>query len=338
MRYWEAKVRTAREAGEAVAELMTRLAGGVAVDDPATLQQGKARGDWDYCDLPEGDPAFLTVTAYFPATEEGEAGAAASSVAAVPGPASPADAASPLSPAESAAVAELRRGLSAIRSLGLGPVDEPVLGLVNEEDWANAWKAYFHPFRVGRRLVVVPSWEDYIESPGDIRLTLDPGMAFGTGTHPTTSLCLEVLEEAVRSGDRILDVGCGSGILAIAAAKLGAESVEAMDIDPVAVQVAEENVARNGVSGSVRLARGELAAVVPPGKPSADIVVSNIIADVIIALVGDVRARLRPGGLWLAGGIIEERLPQVEEALRRGGFELAGCRLKGGWAVLEARL
>ena len=280
----------------------------MAGSSTATLQQGKARGNWDYCDLPEGDPNFLTVTAYFPVTEEGEP-----------------------------AVAELRRGLAAIRSLGLGPVDEPVLGLVDEEDWANAWKAYFHPFRVGRRLVVVPSWEDYEARPDDIRLDLDPGMAFGTGTHPTTSLCLEALEEAVRPGDRVLDVGCGSGILAIAAARLGAEPVMAMDIDPVAVQVAGENVARNGVSGSVRLARGELAAVVPPGEPRWDIVVSNIIADVIIALVDDVRERLRPGGLWLAGGIIEERLAQVEEAMRRGGFQVEGRHLKGGWAVLEAR-
>jgi len=332
LRYWEAKVCTAREAGEAVTELMTRLAGGVAVDDPATLQQGKARGDWDYCDLPEGDPNFLTVTAYFPVTAEGVSGQIA------PGAPDAAGSAGPVSPAELPAVAELRRGLAAIRSLGLGPVDEPVLGLVNEEDWANAWKAYFHPFRVGRRLVVVPSWEDYEAKPDDIRLDLDPGMAFGTGTHPTTSLCLEALEEAVRSGDRVLDVGCGSGILAIAAARLGARPVEAMDIDPVAVQVAGENVARNGVSGCVRLALGELSTVVPPGEPRWDVVVSNIIADVIIALVDDVRERLRPGGLWLAGGIIEERLPQVEEALRRSGFQLVGRRLKGGWAVLEARL
>lgn len=329
MQYQEVQVRCAREASDAVAELMTRLAGGVAVDDPLLLEQGKERGDWDYCDLPMGDPRFVTVTAYFPLPEIATAVAAtgAAETDGRGGVVAPSD--DPL--------AELHDGLVAIGALGLGLVDEPRTRLVAEEDWANAWKAYFHPFRVGRRLVVVPSWEDYTDQPGDIRLTLDPGMAFGTGTHPTTALCLEALEERVQPGQRVLDVGCGSGILAIAAARLGAGSVLALDIDPVATAVAAENVDRNGMGLQVTVRTGVLDQLVPPGEPRADIVVSNIIADVIISLVDQVAERLAPDGTWLAGGIITERLAAVEQALTRGGFTISRRSEAAGWAVVEAR-
>ena len=320
MQYQEVQVHCAREASEAVAELMTRLAGGVAVDDPLLLLQGEERGDWDYCDLPIGDPRFVTVTAYFPLTE-GQPGTA--------GGAGAASAAAPL--------AELRSGLAAIAELGLGLVDQPALRLVAEEDWANAWKAYFHPFRVGHRIVVVPSWEEYREEPGDVCLNLDPGMAFGTGTHPTTALCLEALEERVQPGQRLLDVGCGSGILAIAAARLGAAAVLALDIDPVATAVAAANVERNGVAGEVTVRTGALAEWVPPGAPLADIIVSNIVADVIISLVAEVADRLAPAGTWLTGGIIAPRLADVEQALSRGGFIVTCRREAAGWATLEAR-
>ncbi|MCL1964910.1 MAG: 50S ribosomal protein L11 methyltransferase [Firmicutes bacterium] len=205
---------------------------------------------------------------------------------------------------------------------------------VAEEDWAENWKQYYKPFRVGKRLVVKPVWEAFEQGPGDVVIEIDPGMAFGNGTHETTSMCLSLLEELLRPGDTVLDVGTGSGILALAAAKLGAGRVAAVDLDPVAVAVARENIARNGAADIVEIREGDLLAGV---SAKAGLVVANIIADAVILLADAARARLTPGGLFLCSGIIREREQDVLCSLTSAGFSIERVEYKGEWVAVVAR-
>ena len=204
---------------------------------------------------------------------------------------------------------------------------------VEQEDWQNGWRKYYHPMDVGQRLAVVPSWQDY--ETNRVKLILDPGLAFGTGGHETTNLCLEVLDERVRGGERVLDIGTGSGILAIAALKLGAAVAEGVDIDPVAVRTAGENAALNGIDRSrytVRwgdvLSDQQLKAEIGGGY---DMVVANIVADVIIGLSGQVRPFLKEGGLFLCSGIIDDRAEEVARHLREAGWDILRTRQSEGW-------
>jgi ribosomal protein L11 methyltransferase len=199
---------------------------------------------------------------------------------------------------------------------------------VEEADWANAWKAYFKPFRVGRRLLVTPPWESPSLEPGDIPLVIDPGMAFGTGTHPTTQLCLIALEDLMQPGFSVADIGTGSGILAIAAAKLGASQVFANDNDPLAVKIARENAAQNHVS-----------IIVTDDLPEGahQIVVANILADVIIGLASELIALLEPDGILIASGIIDTRENDVQSALSACGLHFQETRRLGEWVALIFR-
>jgi ribosomal protein L11 methyltransferase len=209
--------------------------------------------------------------------------------------------------------------------------------MVADEDWAEAWKEHFHVERYGQRLVVVPSWRTHEPQPGDVVLTLDPGMAFGTGQHETTRMCLEALEHAVSAGCSILDVGCGSGILAIAAAKLGATRVAAVDVDPICVEVARSNAAINSVNLSV--ACGSLGPDWPEEIGSSlgfDVVVANIIAGAIIDLAPDLAAALSPGGRLIASGIIAEREQIVVSALVVAGLRIVASHAMGEWRCIEA--
>ena len=210
---------------------------------------------------------------------------------------------------------------------------EPRVRTLAEEDWANAWKAHYHPFRVGERLVIAPSWEPPTLEAGDLLIVLDPGMAFGTGLHPSTRLCLTFLEMHLRPGDTVLDLGTGSGILAIAAAKLGAAFVLARDIDPVAVEVAKENVARNAVSSIVRVEEGSL----PERTDRFDLVLVNILAEVIVRLLSEGLADLVcPGGSLILSGIIASKADDVRAALAERGFTSVQRRDEGEWVALLA--
>lgn len=204
---------------------------------------------------------------------------------------------------------------------------------VQEEDWATAWKAYFKPIRVGQRFLIKPTWEAVNPSAEDVILELDPGSAFGTGTHATTALCLEMLEETVKPRMKVFDLGTGSGILAIAAAKLGAE-VEAIDLDPVAVRVAQENIDLNHVSEQITAKHGDLGSVL---SGQADLVVANIIADVILILLPDLKRILKHDGEFLASGIIEHRSEDVEVGMREAGLEVIEKKENSGWVLLRAR-
>jgi ribosomal protein L11 methyltransferase len=209
----------------------------------------------------------------------------------------------------------------------VGPLQTRVL---HEEDWANTWKRYYPVQRVGERVVIVPSWLEHTPTPDDVVLHLDPGMAFGTGLHPTTRLCLRLLEREPLAGRSLLDLGCGSGILAIAAAKLGAAPVLALDTDSVAVEVASENVARNGVAAQVQTAAGSL----PVPSAPCDVVVANIIADVLIELAPELAATLAPGGRLITSGIIQDREDEVALTLAAAGLHLRERLREGEWVAL----
>lgn len=203
---------------------------------------------------------------------------------------------------------------------------------VEQEDWQNAWKKYYHAMDIGKRLAIVPGWEQY--DTDRTTITMDPGMAFGTGTHETTALCLEVLDERVRGGERVLDIGTGSGILAIAALKLGAAAAEGVDIDPMCVRTAGENAARNGVENRLTVLVGDLS-----DKASGvyDLITANIVAAAILSLAPHVPALLAPGAVFIASGIIDTRKEEVLAGLRAAGLEPFDVREKRGWVCIVCR-
>ena len=205
---------------------------------------------------------------------------------------------------------------------------------VSERDWANNWKQYFKPTPVGKRLLILPEWETAENLQGRIVLKIDPGAAFGTGTHATTRLCLQALEQALQPGDAVLDMGCGSGILSIGAMLLGAGRVTGVDIDPLAVKTAQENGRKNGLyPPEYTMVQGDLAQQV---DRAFDICVANIVADVIIRLSKDAAALIRDGGTWIMSGIIEPRAQEVRDAARQAGFEIMTQAQQDGWVCLTA--
>lgn len=199
-----------------------------------------------------------------------------------------------------------------------------------EEDWANAWKAHYQPVRIGRRVVVRPPWQTYEPATDDVVVVLDPGMAFGTGTHPTTRIAVEQLEECTMSNASILDVGTGSGIVAIAAALLGARSVDAVDIDDVAVRQAQQNVLINQQQEIIRVWHSSMADKAAPSR-TYDVVVANIIARILIEISDPIAAAVRPGGTLVLSGIIEGKEEDVVDRYRRLGFELITRRRIEDW-------
>ncbi len=206
---------------------------------------------------------------------------------------------------------------------------------LDEQEWQNSWKEHFDVLHVGRRLVVCPTWKEYEPAATDIVLNLDPGMAFGTGHHPTTRICLEMLEEQVKPGTKVLDVGCGSGILSIAAAKLGAGGVVGLEIDPVGVRVARSNVSHNGVGHGVRIIRGTLPQPEVTAR-SYSLVVANISARVITELAGDIVKAVAEGGMLIASGVIAANRASVEEALASEGARIDRAVVDGDWVTMQA--
>ena len=207
---------------------------------------------------------------------------------------------------------------------------------VSEEDWADSWKKYYKPIKTGKRLVIVPVWEKYEPAPGEITVLMDPGMAFGTGTHETTRLCAALLEKYVKPGCSMLDVGCGSGILAICAAKLGAGKCFACDIDPVSVRIAAENAELNGTPAVV-CRKSDLLSDVPEESGGYDVCTANIVADVIIRLAPDIGKYLAPDAALIVSGIIVERRDEVVRSLNDHGFEVFDDVTENGWYCAAVR-
>lgn len=234
------------------------------------------------------------------------------------------------------AVAEAAEALGHLQAFGLRPIGDLRTRLVEEADWADAWKAYFPVLRVGRRLVIRPTWRRHHREPDDVVLALDPGMAFGTGLHPTTRLCLAALEVVADrgrlEGARVLDVGCGSGILAIAAARLEARSALGVDTDPIAIEATTANARRNRLTRRIRARLGSL----PSGEPQFDIVLANLIAGVLVTLAPALRDELRPGGILVASGIFVDRELEVRTAFEAAGLVVDRRTAEGEWVALDA--
>jgi len=242
-----------------------------------------------------------------------------------------------------AAVGGVETALGHLTAFGLRPIGPLETRLVHEEDWAHAWKTHFPVLRVGRRLVIRPTWRRHRRVPGEVVLALDPGMAFGTGLHPTTRLCLAGIERwadagrlAVGSarggGARLLDVGCGSGILAVAAGRCGAEELVGLDTDPIAVEATRANARRNRLARRLVARRGSL----PSREAAFDLVVANLIASLLVVLAGPLAAELRPGGRLLVSGIFVDREDEVRAALDSVALEVVDRAVDGDWVALEA--
>jgi ribosomal protein L11 methyltransferase len=303
MRWLELTVRTHPEAVEAVSELLSRYApGGVAIEEPIELvDEGQ-----EYRVL-TGEPVHIH--AYLPIDGREEE--------------------------QRLRVAE---GLWHLASLGAHYLGELQTRMLNEKDWANAWQDYFHVTHIGRRLVIRPSWRAYTPQKDEVVLELDPGMAFGTGLHPTTRMCLEQVEHLTKKGMRVLDVGTGSGILALAAAKLGAASVHCIDNSNVAVESARANIAINDLADKVTVVPGELdEAEAARMAGRYDMVLVNIFAHVIGAMAPQLARVLAPEGLLIASGIIEARLLDAEQPLQQAGMQLIKRVNIDDWLALIMR-
>ncbi len=303
MRWLELTVQTHPEAIESVSELLSQhTSGGVAIEEPIELyDEGQ-----EYRVL-TGQPVL--VHAYLPIDGK-----------------------------EEEARQRIAEGLWHLSSLGSHFVGELTTRIVNEEDWANAWKDYFHVTHIGQRLVIRPSWREYTPKPNEVVLTLDPGMAFGTGLHPTTRMCLEQVEQRVHSGMKVLDVGTGSGILAIAAAKLGAESVYAIDNSTVAVESTLANVEMNNLQDRIQVVLGVLDdAEATRIAGQYDFVIANIIAHVIGSIAPQLAQVVSPTGLLVVSGIIEARRHDAEDPLLAAGLELVEQVMIDDWMALVLR-
>jgi ribosomal protein L11 methyltransferase len=302
------------EAVESVSEALARWGQGVAIEQPVV---SSADGD----DVAVPGDASVVVKTYLPVRD----------------------------PAFDERREQIARAVWALGRLrAVGPLSERWL---REEDWANAWKDYFFVHRAATRTVIVPSWREaeYEPGPDDVVLLLDPGMAFGTGLHPTTRLCLQLLEERVRPGSRVLDVGAGSGILAIAAARLGARRVEAIEIDPVAAAVCRDNVARNGVGPIVSVTTGTLAPPEHPTRPGGrvgvpavddapfDLAAANISLRVLLELYPTLAARLRAGAPAILSGVLAERADELRGPLVQAGWTIEETRQEQDWVAVLAR-
>ncbi len=221
------------------------------------------------------------------------------------------------------------------------PLPEPTFRFVENQDWSESWKRHYRPLRVGRNLVIIPSWATTDLQPGEVAVRLDPGMAFGTGTHPTTQLCLELVEACVQPGMTVIDLGCGSGILGLAALRLGAAVVLALDNDPEAIRATEDNARLNGLEAQVHAHLGSLgellAGAIQPQR--APLVVANILAGTLARMLGEGLARvLEPGGRLILSGILREQSEAVEEALVAAGLTLREMRTREDWVALVTSL
>jgi ribosomal protein L11 methyltransferase len=306
LKWLEVKVTTSVEAEEAITNIMHEVgAGGVVIEDPNDLKMLNDDSEWDYVDpdmIVNSDK--VVISAYFP-----------------------------LMPNTIDKVSIIKDRIMGLKEYNLDIGDFTFeTSEVDDDDWANSWKKYYKPFKIGKRVVIKPSWEDYKPEENEIVVELDPGMAFGTGSHETTKMCIEFLEDNVKPNNVVFDVGCGTGILSIVSSKLGAKKVYAVDLDDVAIKVATLNVKLNNLN-NVEVLKSDLLHELT-GK--ADLIVANIIADIIIKATYDIYEKLNENGIFISSGIIKDRKDDVLDAISKY-FDIIDIKEDGEWIAILSK-
>lgn len=305
MKWCEISIQTTHEATELIAEIFRDLgAGGVVIEDPELVNDYITSGKWDYTDIPIAtETDVVTEKAYLVVNGELEG-----------------------------RLQTFKQEVKALEARGVN-IEPGIITTceLQDEDWSDTWKQYFHTEKPGERIVIKPTWEAYEAKDDEIIIELDPGAAFGTGTHATTSMCIKELEKLVHTGDVVFDVGTGSGILSIIAAKLGAKEIQAVDYDDSVLKIVEENLVQNKVEHMVSVAQSDLMQNIH-GK--ANLVIANIIADIIIRLFAQLDEHLESNGTLLTSGIIEDRIDDVIEAGEKHGFAVVKRMENKGWACI----
>ena len=311
MKWVEVQIKTTTEAEDLVTNIMYDLGvTGLAIEDPNDiLAFQQSEEDWDFIDpeIIKQEYEKVIIKAYFPEDQD-----------------------------LTDRIELVRDNIERIpcdktgKSLG-----EVTIMEVYEKDWAEAWKKYYKPIKIGEKIVIKPTWEKYEKKDEEIVIELDPGMAFGTGTHETTIMCIEALETYMKKGDTVWDIGCGSGILSIVAAKLGAKKVIGVDLDKMCTKISNENIKINKVYDSVEIRHGNLFNSV---DEKANIIVSNIIAEVIIDMVDHIDEYLLKEGIFIASGIILEKVEKVKEKLIKKGLKILEIKYMDEWALIVSAL
>ena len=305
MKWCEISIQTSHEAVELIAEIFRDLgASGVVIEDPELVNDYITSGKWDYTDIPIAKETEVVVEkAYLPVNGELEG-----------------------------RIQTLQQEIKALESRGVNTAPAVLTTTeLQDEDWSDTWKQYFHTEKPGERVVIKPTWEEYEPKDDEVVIELDPGAAFGTGTHATTSMCIRQLEKLVKPGMTVFDVGTGSGILSIISAKLGATNIQAVDYDDSVLKIVEENLEQNNVEDIISVAQSDLMQNVH-GK--AELVIANIIADIIIRLFDQLDEHLEQGGTLLTSGIIEDRIEDVLVAAEKHGYGVVERMENKGWACI----
>jgi len=309
MKWIELKIITTEEASDAISDMITSIgSGGVAIEDPNDIKREISKpNSLDYVD-DEFIAALgedVVIKAYFPGDIN-------------------------INELQDL-IKEKINYISNFLSVGEGYTG---YSEIDDEDWSTAWKKYYKPINISERVVIKPSWEDYVNKGNEVIIELDPGMAFGTGTHETTRMCAQLLEQYIKEGDIVIDLGCGTGILSIIAIKLGAERVTAVDIDEIAVRVTNENCRLNKVDTEITAIKGVIKDI---NSHKADVIVANIIANVIIDICDTIPYYVNAGGLLITSGIIKERKQEVLEAYTKKGFICEKILELGEWVAISFR-
>jgi len=321
MKYIEVKIFTSKQGIEPLSSVIMSLGmTDFVIEDPTeivALLDKKNRYDWDYIDEKVLAAADMeaSITLYLEDSDEGRK----------------------MLQKINAEVTELkRREIDGVFGQGVSfgrlYVDDRK---TDDKTWLNNWKGYFKPVKVTDHIIIKPTWEEYQSREGELVIEIDPGMAFGTGKHPTTSLCLKFMERCAGEFKRVLDVGCGSGVLSIAAALLGAENVLGVESDETAISIAKENVGLNGLSDKIRIVCGDLVKGI---DFKADLVTANLMADLVILLAEDVCKNLTPGGLFISSGVLLEKQDEVKAGIKNAGFEILDIMEDNEWCAILARL
>ncbi|SDX67799.1 50S ribosomal protein L11 methyltransferase [Salimicrobium album] len=309
MNWSEISIHTTNEAVEPVSNLLQESgAGGVVIEDPSDLEKYAARFGEIYDLDPSNYPKDgVIVKAYLPESSS--------------------------SPE---VIKEIEASVASLTDYGIDiGYNEITVAVIKEEDWANSWKKYYKPVKISEKITIAPTWEDYeADTTEELVIEMDPGMAFGTGTHPTTALSMQALEKYIRDGDVVLDVGAGSGILSVGAVLLGADHVHAFDLDEIAVQSTRNNAQLNGVEDRVKAKENNLLEGV---TQEADVIVANILAEIIVKFPNDAFSLLKPGGYFITSGIIKGKKDLVRNSLEEAGFEIVETTNMKDWVSYTAR-